>query len=50
MPIPGLLGKKLGMVQLIREDGSVVGCTVLEVGPCPVILDLQSILILVETC
>lgn len=36
MPVPGLLGKKLGMVQVIREDGSVVGCTVLEVGPCPV--------------
>ncbi len=36
MPVPGLLGKKLGMVQVIRADGSVVGCTVLEVGPCPV--------------
>lgn len=36
MSVPGLLGKKLGMVQVIRADGSVVGCTVLEVGPCPV--------------
>ena len=36
MPIPGLLGKKLGMVQVIGADGAVVGCTVLEVGPCPV--------------
>lgn len=36
MPVPGLLGKKLGMVQVIRGDGTVVGCTVLEVGPCPV--------------
>ena len=36
MSVPGLLGKKLGMVQVIRDDGSVVGCTVLEVGPCPV--------------
>ena len=36
MAIPGLLGKKLGMVQVIGQDGSVVGCTVLEVGPCPV--------------
>lgn len=36
MAIPGLLGKKLGMVQVIGEDGAVVGCTVLEVGPCPV--------------
>lgn len=36
MFVPGLLGKKLGMVQVIRADGSVVGCTVLEVGPCPI--------------
>ena len=36
MAIPGLLGKKLGMVQVIGDDGAVVGCTVLEVGPCPV--------------
>ncbi len=36
MAIPGLLGKKLGMVQVIGQDGAVVGCTVLEVGPCPV--------------
>ena len=36
MAVPGLLGEKLGMVQLIGDDGAVVGCTVLEVGPCPV--------------
>ena len=36
MALPGLLGKKLGMVQVIGDDGAVVGCTVLEVGPCPV--------------
>ncbi len=36
MAIPGLLGTKLGMVQVIGEDGAVVGCTVLEIGPCPV--------------
>ena len=36
MPIPGLLGKKLGMVQVIADDGAVLGCTVLQVGPCPV--------------
>ena len=36
MAIPGLIGKKLGMVQVIGEGGAVVGCTVLEVGPCPV--------------
>ena len=36
MAIPGLLGKKLGMVQVLGDDGAVVGCTVLEVGPCPI--------------
>jgi large subunit ribosomal protein L3 len=34
--VHGLLGRKLGMVQVIAEDGRVRGCTVLEVGPCPV--------------
>lgn len=36
MAVLGLLGKKLGMVQVIQEDGRVRGCTVLEVGPCPI--------------
>lgn len=36
MAVRGLLGKKLGMVQVIQEDGQVAGCTVLEVGPCAV--------------
>lgn len=36
MPVPGLLGEKLGMVQVIGDDGEVAGCTVLEVGPCPI--------------
>lgn len=36
MSVHGLLGRKLGMVQVIAEDGRVRGCTVLEVGPCPV--------------
>ena len=36
MSVEGLLGKKLGMVQVIQDDGQVAGCTVLEVGPCPV--------------
>ena len=36
MAVLGLLGKKLGMVQVIRDDGRVLGCTVLEVGPCPI--------------
>ncbi|MFC2149130.1 50S ribosomal protein L3 [Candidatus Auribacterota bacterium] len=33
----GLLGKKVGMTKVIREDGTVVPVTVLEVGPCSVI-------------
>ena len=35
--MPGLIGKKLGMTQIFTEDGKAVGCTVLEVGPCPVV-------------
>jgi large subunit ribosomal protein L3 len=29
-----LLGKKLGMTQIFKEDGTVVSCTVIEAGPC----------------
>ena len=36
MAVLGLLGKKIGMVQLIQDDGRVVGCTVIEAGPCPI--------------
>jgi large subunit ribosomal protein L3 len=35
--ISGLLGKKLGMTQVFLPDGSLIPCTVLEVGPCTVI-------------
>ena len=35
--MPGLIGKKLGMTQIFTEDGRAVGCTVLEVGPCPIV-------------
>lgn len=31
-----ILGKKLGMTQIFREDGEVVPVTVVEAGPCPV--------------
>lgn len=31
-----ILGKKLGMTQIFREDGEVVPVTVIEAGPCPV--------------
>ncbi|MFN8558545.1 MAG: 50S ribosomal protein L3 [Dehalococcoidia bacterium] len=36
MAIEGLLGRKLGMVQTFAPNGSVYGCTVIEVGPCVV--------------
>ena len=36
MSVNGLLGRKRGMVQVIQDDGSVSGCTVLEVGPCAI--------------
>ncbi len=32
-----LLGKKLGMTQLFDANGRMVGVTVIEVGPCPVL-------------
>ena len=31
-----ILGKKLGMTQIFREDGTRVPVTVIEAGPCPV--------------
>lgn len=34
--VPGILGKKIGMTQIFKEDGSRVPVTVLEVGPCSV--------------
>lgn len=34
MAVEGILGKKLGMVQYISKEGVVLGCTVLEAGPC----------------
>ena len=34
----GLLGRKVGMTQIFREDGTSVPVTVLECGPCTVLL------------
>ncbi len=34
----GLLGRKVGMTQVYLEDGTAVPVTVLEVGPCTVLL------------
>jgi large subunit ribosomal protein L3 len=35
--ISGLLGRKIGMTQVFMQDGALVPCTVIEVGPCSVI-------------
>jgi large subunit ribosomal protein L3 len=32
----GLMARKLGMTQVFHEDGTALGCTVLQVGPCVV--------------
>lgn len=33
----GLLGKKIGRTQVFFEDGSLIGVTAIEAGPCPVL-------------
>lgn len=33
----GLIGKKVGMTQIYRENGMLCPATVLEVGPCPIV-------------
>src|SRR5919205_4124258 len=30
----GLLGRKLGMTQVFHDDGTALGCTALQIGPC----------------
>ena len=35
--IPGVLGRKVGMTQLFETDGSLVGVTGVEAGPCAVV-------------
>jgi large subunit ribosomal protein L3 len=35
--IPGIIGRKLGMTQIFRDDGKVEAVTALEVGPCSVV-------------
>jgi large subunit ribosomal protein L3 len=35
--VQGMIGKKLGMVQLFDENGHAIGVTVVETGPCTVI-------------
>lgn len=35
--MPGIIGKKIGMIRVFRADGAAVPCTVVEAGPCPVV-------------
>jgi large subunit ribosomal protein L3 len=35
--VNGLIGKKVGMTQLIQDDGTVVPVTVIQAGPCVVV-------------
>src|SRR6201982_1711361 len=37
MAVEGIIGIKLGMTQVFAEDGKLVGCTVLQAGPCVVV-------------
>ena len=37
MSIDGILGRKVGITQLFREDGTAVPVTVIEAGPCTVV-------------
>src|SRR5262249_13041100 len=35
--VNGLIGKKIGMTQLLQDDGTVVPVTVIQAGPCVVV-------------
>jgi large subunit ribosomal protein L3 len=35
--IGGLIGKKIGMTQLMKDDGTVVAVTIVQAGPCVVV-------------
>jgi large subunit ribosomal protein L3 len=37
MAVNGIIGIKLGTTQVFRPDGTLVGCTVLQAGPCVVV-------------
>jgi len=37
MAVDGIIGIKLGMTQIFAADGALVGCTVLQAGPCVVV-------------
>ncbi|MFH0769635.1 MAG: 50S ribosomal protein L3, partial [Chloroflexota bacterium] len=35
--IPGIIGRKLGMTQIFRDNGEAQAVTAIEAGPCAVI-------------
>jgi len=35
--MPGLIGRKIGMIRIFTEEGTAVPVTVIEAGPCPVV-------------
>ena len=37
MAVNGIIGIKLGMTQVFTDEGALVGCTVLQAGPCVVV-------------
>ena len=39
--VEGLIGKKIGMTQIYREDGRVIPVTAIKVGPCVVVQKKQ---------
>lgn len=39
----GIIGRKLGMSRVFREDGEVLPVTVIEAGPCPVVQVRQAV-------
>ena len=41
-PMPGLIGKKIGMTSVFGADGKNLPCTVIEAGPC-VVTQLRTV-------
>lgn len=42
MPLPGLIGRKLGMTQVYTAQGVLVPVTVIQAGPCTVVATRQA--------
>ena len=41
----GLIGKKIGMTSVYSAEGKNIPCTVIEAGPCVVMVPLSSIVV-----